>query len=135
MNTQVAAFLVLILGLIGVWFMARVLMIQIPRLNTKDNTTDQAIRYVLFYLALSLLFVNLIPVAINIATVFVHIPRSASTLNPTGLAYLFSNAVANDLSAGLLWLVYRIIENNAKLVARNKVLQAENNQLNDKKEK
>ena len=112
MNTQFAALLVLVLGLVGMAFMIRVLVLQFPRLRVKDNPTDQALRYVLFYLALSLLSVNFIPIVINILTVFVDIPRSSTSLNTVGIAYLFSTAVANDLSAGFLWLIYRIIDAN-----------------------
>lgn len=117
MDIKTATISLLILGLISLYFTIRVLIVQVPLLRTHDNDQDRRLRFLLFYIALTLLAGNLIFLAIDIATIFASLARSTRTLNTIGVVYSFAMSLTHTFATGFLWMIYKLIGiNNAKLL-------------------
>lgn len=107
MDIQVAAIYLLALRLLSSGFIISVLYIQVPLLHIKDE--ESTLRKLLFALAVSLLCMNLIPVIIDVGTIFGDLERSAKALAQFSLYYSFSNAIFSVISAFLVWGIYQYI--------------------------
>lgn len=108
----IVAIILLTLRLFSVIFMSMVLVKQF-KLFGKSINSEYArdiitFRRVLFGLAVIIFIGQLVPIVIDIATVFAHAPRSAP--NPLGIAYGLSNAITAVLSSIAFWLMYKVAE-------------------------
>lgn len=115
-DIQIIAASLLTLRIISVAFVAQVIKRQTSLMRLKDAHQIGTLRKVLFSLALVIFFGQWVPITIDVATLLADVPRSApSTL---GVAYAFSNAFTAVLSSILLWLVYRVSEQQSVGLAK-----------------
>lgn len=130
MDIQHAALLLLLLRIISDGFMLRVLAIQYPLLRAGNDPQVKTLRYVLLFFAIGVFLGNMIPIIVDIATIFADVERSSRTLNTVGLFYSFSNAITSVVSAVFFWLIYKVTgEETIKLEAERDALQGDNDAL------
>lgn len=130
MQIQTAALILSALHIGAALFLIRVLTLQIPLLNAPDRQGVRYLRFVLFSLALALLISNIIPIIIDIATVFGADIRSAKVLSPTSMFYTFNNGIGALVAAAAFWYVYRTAgATNIRLQNDNDSLTTENDRL------
>lgn len=124
MDIVLAATLLAILCIVGIVLVGYVLSIQIPLLRVRDTKLMIRIRYALFFISLFILSGLTVLLAIDLATVFFSLPRSARTINPIGVVVTFLGPVVMDAAIGAIAMVYWFIKRNnaaaAKLAAEAK---------------
>jgi hypothetical protein len=128
---KVLAAVLLVMRLVSISFMTLVLKRQYKLFRLPLEPEARHVRLVLMLMAAIIWCGQLIPIAIDTATLFVDTKRSnPSTL---GISYAVSNASTAIVSSILFWLMYRLIEReNVKLVKShkdNRDLQVENDRL------
>jgi len=115
MDVHTAAYFLAAIRIVSAIFIGMVLVTQIPLLRAPHDALGRITQYILLAIALVIFLGNLIPVAVDLATVLGDIERSSQVLNTIGIGYAFSNAVTSVLSAVLIWLMYKVIAiSNAK---------------------
>lgn len=98
----------LAISAVAMFFIVRVLIKQIKLF--KYPITDQDIshfRNVLFAISLTIIIMGLIPIAINVATMFIETGRP-STVKPVSLIYSLAVHIQTLLLSYLLWRIYRL---------------------------
>ena len=110
MDIQTAAVFLTLIRLGSMAFITRVLFVQVPLLQADNDYATKVTQYILLALAVVIFFGNLIPVVVDLGTVFGDVDRSTKALNTIGVGYAFSNALTSLFSAGLVWGMYKLIE-------------------------
>ena len=109
MDIRTASIILGVLALLSLYFTVRVLMFQIPLLKVHDNKLDRQLRFLFFFLAVTLFIGNTIFLIIDAATVYGSLTRSTRELNPVGILYSFSVSGTYTIATGILYLFYRLI--------------------------
>jgi len=109
MDIVTAAIFLALIRIGSVAFITSVLITQIPLLKAHNDFSTRVTQYILLSLALVILLGNLVPIVVDLGTVFGDIRRSSAVLNTVGIGYAFSNAFTSLFSAGLVWGMYRLI--------------------------
>lgn len=79
----------------------------VPNLTKMERKHVYQIRKVLFTLSAIILAGNMIPICIDVLTLFVETSRPRS-IAPISIAYAFSNAFTAAFSALMIWTLYRV---------------------------
>lgn len=90
-------------------------MLKQISLIIKNATPDLQIdRKILLFISAVILLGNVIPIAVDVLTLSDEIARSATKINPAGVAYAYSNAVTL-VAASIGWFTYyKYIEHQLK---------------------
>lgn len=110
MDIRTASIILGALALLSLYFTIRVLMYQVPLLKVHDNPLDRQLRFLFFFLALTLFIGNTIFLIIDAATVYGSLTRSTSMINQIGVLYSFSVSGTYTVATGILYLFYRLID-------------------------
>jgi hypothetical protein len=106
---------ILLLALIGsMTFIFMVLIKQWRLLKVPIEPEVNRFRKVLFMLSLAIFLGNFVPIFIDAATLFVETGRPTN-LKAISVAYAFSNALTSLCSSFLIWLLYKLASDSAKL--------------------
>lgn len=105
MDIKDAATYLLILRIISTVALGWVLWKQIRYLRINQPPEEQIIRFALTMVTLILMAANVVPIVLDVLTIFKDLPRSTNTLNNVGIAYTFSNA-GFAAAAGLGWAFF-----------------------------
>lgn len=100
--------ILLAISAVAMFFIARVLVKQIKLF--RYPITDQDIshfRNVLFAISLTIIIMGLIPIAINIATLFIDTSRP-NTVQPISFIYSMGVHLQTLFLSYLLWHIYRL---------------------------
>lgn len=79
----------------------------VPNLTKMERRHVYQIRRVLFTLSVIIFLGNLIPIAIDVLTLFVETDRPRS-IAPISIMYAFSNSFTAAFSAIMIWTLYRV---------------------------
>jgi len=110
MDIKVLALFLITLHLVSVFFIIIVLWKQAKLFQKRIQDDLVMYRLVLFALAVVIFSANMIPIVIDLLTIFNQIVRSTSTINPIGVLYSMSNAIVCAASATLMWTLYKLAE-------------------------
>ena len=91
-------------------FIIRVLVKQVGLF--KYDIKDQDVRHfrkILFFISLTIIIMGLIPIVINVATIFIETGRP-STVSPVRLIYSLAVHIQTLLLSYLLWRIYRLAD-------------------------
>lgn len=100
--------ILLAISAVAMFFIIKVLLKQIKLF--KYPITDQDISYfrnVLFAISLTIIFMGLIPIVINLVTLFVETGRP-NTVKPVSLVYSLAVHIQTLFLSYLLWRIYRL---------------------------
>ena len=104
--------------------------ITFPNLKAGNDPHVKPVRWVLFLISIALLIGNMIPIIIDIGSIFAGLERSTSTLSAAGAVYSFNNAISHVIySLGFLFLFIKSGQANVELKAENKTLKEDNDEL------
>lgn len=92
-------------------FIFSVILKQIALLRMPVPSYLKSFRLVLFFLSLAIFLGNMIPIVIDLLTIFIETGRPAQ-LRPISVMYAISGATTALLSAFLIWLLYRLADND-----------------------
>lgn len=96
----------------AMFFIVRVIAKQVSLF--KYAITDKTVRHfrnTLFAISIVIIVMGLIPIAINVATLFVETGRP-STVKPVSLVYSLAVHLQTLLLSCLLWRIYRLASEN-----------------------
>lgn len=107
---ELIPYILVLLGIsaVGMYFIIKVLLKQIRLF--KYPITDQDIshfRNTLFAISLTVIIMGLIPIVINIATLFIQTGRP-ETIKPISLIYSLAVHLQTLFLSYLLWRIYRL---------------------------
>ena len=108
MNIRTLSAVLLVGQILSVGFIFRVLQLQYGLFKTRIQSDLLLVRRTLFFLALVILLGNVIPLMLDIFTVFDNLRRGVSTVNLAGIFYTISNTLTLTVSAILIWQLYRM---------------------------
>lgn len=117
MEIKDAALYLLILRIISSVALLWVIRRQIGYLRENNPPEEQKIRLALTGVTLLLLGGNIIPIFIDLYTIFGDVQRSTTTINATGIAYTFNNAGFAALT-GLAWGFFYWVADREKVVLK-----------------
>jgi hypothetical protein len=118
-DIKTIALLLLIARAVSVYFIVLVLYRQyklfgteidfklVPNLTTMERKHVYQIRRILFALSCIILLGNLVPIVIDVLTLFINTERPAN-LRPISIMYAFSNSFTAAFSAIMIWTLYRV---------------------------
>jgi hypothetical protein len=104
--------ILLAISAVAMIFIIRVILKQITLF--RYPITDKTVRHfrnTLFAISLVIIIMGLIPIAINVATLFVETGRP-STVKPVSLVYSLAVHLQTLLLSYLLWRIYRLASEN-----------------------
>lgn len=104
--------ILLAISAVAMVFIVRVLLKQIRLF--KYAITDKTVRHfrnTLFAISVVIIVMGLIPIAINVATLFIETGRPA-TVKPVSLIYSLAVHLQTLLLSWLLWRIYRLASEN-----------------------
>lgn len=119
LSIEAIASLLLVARIISVLFIIRVLVLQfklfgtqidfslVPHLTKLQRKHVYLMRRVLFGISIVLLMGNVIPIAIDLLTIFSSTSRP-DELFTTSIMYAFSNAITAMLSAIMIYILYQV---------------------------
>lgn len=107
MDIQTLVVLLLLGRSISIMFILSVLNIQWRLLKRPIEPYIENFRKILFGLSLAILISNMIPVIIDIATLFTDIGRPA-VVSFAGVIYSLSNSLTAAISSLLVWYLYYV---------------------------
>ncbi len=79
--------------------------VPIPKEYSSDASSIRKFRKLLFFLSIAILIGNIIPIVIDVLTLFIETGRPAN-LRIISIFYSVSNATTALISATLVWLLY-----------------------------
>ena len=107
-----------------------IITITLPNLKAENDPHVKPVRWVLFLISIALLIGSMIPIIIDIGSIFAGLERSTSTLSAAGAVYSFNNAISHVMySLGFLFLFIKSGQVNVDLKAENKTLKEDNDEL------
>lgn len=126
MEIQTAATYLLMLRIVSSVALLWVIVRQLRYLRANNPPEEQKIRVALFAVTLILLGGNMIPIFIDLYTIYGSIERSTNTINSLGIAYTFNNAGFAAI-AGLSWAFFYWVADKEKVYLKkeNKDLHQE----------
>lgn len=104
--------ILLAISAVAMIFIIRVILKQITLF--RYPITDKTVRHfrnTLFAISLVIIIMGLIPIAINVATLFVETGKP-STVKPVSLVYSLAVHLQTLLLSYLLWRIYRLASEN-----------------------
>lgn len=104
--------ILLAISAVAMFFIIRVIVKQLSLF--KYAITDKTVRHfrnTLFAISMVIIIMGLIPIAINVATLFVETGRP-STVKPVSLIYSLAVHLQTLLLSYLLWRIYRLASEN-----------------------
>jgi len=104
--------ILLAISAVAMFFIVRVIVKQITLF--KYPITDKTVKHfrnTLFAISLVIIIMGLIPIAINVATLFIETSRP-STIKPVSLIYSLAVHLQTLLLSWLLWRIYRLASEN-----------------------
>jgi len=104
--------ILLAISAVAMFFIVRVIVKQISLF--KYTITDKTVRHfrnTLFAISLVIIIMGLIPITINVATLFVETNRP-STVSAVSLIYSLAVHLQTLLLSYLLWRIYRLASEN-----------------------
>lgn len=119
-SLQLIAFFLLVARVISVIFIITVLRLQwrlfkteidfrlVPNITRLQKRNVYRVRKVLFALSLIILLGNMIPIAIDLITLFNNNLGRPASIRPISIAYAFSNALTAMFSAIMIWTLYKL---------------------------
>lgn len=113
MSIQELAALLLIGRLVSTGFILAVIRLQWRLLKLPIRKSLRGMRRVLFAISLVVLLGNIIPITIDILTIFADIPRTSGNPKPIGIGYAISSNLSSLLQAIFIWLLYRLAARTA----------------------
>jgi hypothetical protein len=125
MDIKTAAFYLLLLRIISSVALLWVISRQVRYLRQNNPPEEQRIRLALTSLTVILLGGNIIPIFVDVASLFDLVTRSATRINTIGVAYTFSNASFAAI-AGLGWAFFYWLADREKVY-----LKKENRELHE----
>lgn len=114
MEIKDAALYLLILRIISSVALLWVITRQIKYLRENNPPEEQKIRVALTAVTVVLLGGNLIPIIVDLYTIFSQVQRSTTRINGIGIAYTFSNATFAAL-VGLGWAFFYWVADREKV--------------------
>lgn len=108
MNIKTLAWILLIFRLLSMGFIVLVLRRQMRLFKLYIQPQLRTFRKVLFLLALIVFIGNLIPIVVDLLTVFSKIHRVVSRTNMAGVVYALSNDLVSLSSSVFIWYMYRV---------------------------
>ena len=111
MSIQALALLLLIGRAISITFIVLVIIKQWRLMRLPIDKEVVIFRRVFFVLSLIILAGNIIPIIIDVLTLFIETGRPAN-LRPISVSYALSNSFTAAVSAALIWSLYRLAEGN-----------------------
>lgn len=126
MEIQTAATYLLMLRIVSSVALLWVIVRQLKYLRENNPPEEQKIRLALFGVTLILLGGNVIPILIDLYTIYGSVERSTNTINGIGIAYTFNNAGFAAI-AGLAWAFFYWVADREKVYLKreNKELHQE----------
>lgn len=109
-DIHIVAAILLPLHLMAIFFMGLVLRKQYPLLKAQDDKEITALRILLFFFAIILFVANIVPVVVDLLTIFDTVKRSTNVVNGLGLVYSISNGLVALVSSICFWLIYLLAE-------------------------
>ena len=107
---ELIPYILILLGIsaVAMLFIVRVIVKQISlfKFEIKDNTVKH-FRNTLFAISLVIIIMGLIPIGINLATLFIETGRP-TTVKPISLIYSLAVHLQTLLLSWLLWRIYRL---------------------------
>jgi len=102
----------LAISAVAMFFIVRVIVKQLSLYKYKiADKTVRHFRNTLFAISMVIIIMGLIPIAINIATLFIETGRP-STVKPVSLVYSLAVHLQTLLLSYLLWRIYRLASEN-----------------------
>lgn len=104
--------MLLTISAVAMFFIVRVIVKQLGLF--KYPITDKTVKHfrnTLFAISLVIIIMGLIPIAINVATLFIETGRP-STVKPVSLVYSLAVHLQTLLLSYLLWRIYRLASEN-----------------------
>lgn len=114
MEIKDAALYLLILRIISSVALIWVITRQVKYLRENNPPEEQKIRVALTAVTFLLLGGNIIPIVVDLYTIFGDITRSSSRINTVGIAYTFSNATFAAI-VGLSWAFFYWVADREKV--------------------
>lgn len=108
MDVKVIAAMLLVIRLLATLFIGAVLVQQYQLMKAQVSDDIGALRKVLMALAVIILLSHVIPIMVDIITLFGN-PLNR-TVTPIGVMYAFSNDFSGLIASLLLWTVYRVTQ-------------------------
>lgn len=104
--------ILLAISAVAMFFIVRVIVKQLSLYKYKiTDKTVKHFRNTLFAISIVIIVMGLIPIAINIATLFIETGRP-STVKPVSLVYSLAVQLQTLLLSYLLWRIYRLASEN-----------------------
>jgi cell division protein FtsB len=128
MDIQALATYLLALRIVSSVALIWVIIRQIRYLRENNPPEEQRIRLALFGVTLILLGGNIIPILIDLYTIFGMVERTSNVVNTIGVIYTFNNAGFAAI-AGLSWAFFYWVADREKVYLRK-----ENQQLHQEVE-
>jgi hypothetical protein len=107
MTIKMYAFTMLVAHVGSMVFIFLVLRRQWALMKQPIPPAVRRFRVVLFMLSMAIFVGNIVPLAIDLATLFVETSRPP-VVKPLSLAYAYSNALILLVSSYLIWTLYRL---------------------------
>lgn len=119
-SLQLIAFFLLVARVISVIFIVTVLRLQwrlfkteidfrlVPNITKLQKENVYRVRKVLFALSCVILLGNMIPIVIDLITLFNNNLGRPANIRPISIAYAFSNALTAMFSAIMIWTLYKL---------------------------
>lgn len=108
MDIRTIAIFLLVLRLISVVFMVLVIYKQLRLVRLPSTRYIRLTRVALLVLSIAIFLGNMIPIYVDWATAFAHLPRSTDKVNSIGVIYALDNAFTAVMSSAALWAVYKL---------------------------
>lgn len=128
MDLRIIAGILLIGRLVALGFLIRTAMFQYRLF--RSPTEVSTVRKIMFGLTCTLIFMQFVPITIDVFALFTERAGSGRIPLTLGIAYAFSNMTFSIIASILLWQIYEVIGRETEEVAKeNDELKHDNKEL------